>query len=416
MTPLVAAPEAGRRAGARGSKTSLALGNLRAVVILIVIGFHSVLAYLGSQPAVQAPFDLPPYSWRAIPILDHERWFGFDLFCAFQYVFLMPFMFFLSGLFVWPSLARKGTWTFLSDRCLRLGIPFLLGVYLLMPIAHYPVYRVTASDPSWSAFWVHWTALPFSPSGPLWFLWHLIAFNLVAVAAKVLAPRWTEALGGLSDTSPAKSFLALLLVSTLAYVPLAHFYPPWDLAQYGPFAYQPGRWLHYAVYFLAGLVVGSRGLDHGILNADGPLAQRWLSWTAGAMAAFMLWLIMTALTMQKSIGAIPGLGTMADVAFALSSATACFAFAAIFLRFAVRPWRGFDSLSANAYGIYLIHYVFVIWLQYLLLGAPLFAVAKGVIVFTGTLVASWVVVTAWALVPAAARLMRAQRHRAEGAS
>lgn len=85
--------------------SSIALSNLRAFVILIVVAFHSVLAYLGSAPIAAAPFDDPPYRWIATPILDNERWFGFDLFCAFNYVYLMHFMFFLSGLFVWPSCA-----------------------------------------------------------------------------------------------------------------------------------------------------------------------------------------------------------------------------------------------------------------------------------------------------------------------
>jgi hypothetical protein len=66
------------------SKSSLALGNLRSSVILLVVGFHSALAYLGSQPASQPPFDSPPYDWLAFPIRDAQRWFGFDLFCAFQ--------------------------------------------------------------------------------------------------------------------------------------------------------------------------------------------------------------------------------------------------------------------------------------------------------------------------------------------
>jgi hypothetical protein len=34
------------------SRTSLALNNLRAVVIVIVLAFHSVLAYLASLPAL----------------------------------------------------------------------------------------------------------------------------------------------------------------------------------------------------------------------------------------------------------------------------------------------------------------------------------------------------------------------------
>jgi hypothetical protein len=42
------------------------------------------------------------------------------------------------------------------------------------------VYRVTAVDPGLAAFWQHWLALPFWPSGPPWFLWVLLVFNLIA--------------------------------------------------------------------------------------------------------------------------------------------------------------------------------------------------------------------------------------------
>jgi surface polysaccharide O-acyltransferase-like enzyme len=48
-----------------------------------------------------------------------------------------------------------------------------------------------------------------------------------------------------------------------------------------------------------------------------------------------------------------------------------------------------DSLSRNAYCMYLVHYVFVVWLQYALLNAPLFALGKAAIVFGATLVLSW---------------------------
>ena len=50
----------------------------------------------------------------------------------------MSLMFFLSGLFVWPSLMRKKDWTFVRDRVLRLGVPYVLGVAIVMPIAVYP--------------------------------------------------------------------------------------------------------------------------------------------------------------------------------------------------------------------------------------------------------------------------------------
>src|SRR3954454_20178507 len=89
-------------------RSSLALGNLRAFVILLVLSFHSVLAYLQFLPSRPYSFDEPPYLWRAFPIVDTERFVGFVFFCAWQDVFLMSLFFFLSGLFVWRSLDRRG--------------------------------------------------------------------------------------------------------------------------------------------------------------------------------------------------------------------------------------------------------------------------------------------------------------------
>src|SRR5437870_1149878 len=123
-------------------RTSRALDNLRAVVIVIIVAFHSVIAYVAYLPATPYPFDAPPYLWTTFPIIDSARWFGFDLFCAFEDIHIIALMYLLSGLFVWPSLARKGRWGFLRDRMLRLGVPFALVVGILMPLTHYATYRV----------------------------------------------------------------------------------------------------------------------------------------------------------------------------------------------------------------------------------------------------------------------------------
>src|ERR1700694_4494529 len=179
------------------SRSSLALRNLRAIVILIVLGFHSMLAYLVWVPAAGADFDRPPYAWRSFPIIDSHRFFGFDLFCAWQDVYLMALMFFLSGVFVWPSLVRKGSGTFVADRFLRLGLPFVLVAAFLMPLAHYPPYLQTAVDPGVAAYFNHLLALPIWPSGPVWFLWLLRIAGLGAATLHRFAPRWGEALARL---------------------------------------------------------------------------------------------------------------------------------------------------------------------------------------------------------------------------
>jgi glucans biosynthesis protein C len=177
------------------SPTSVGLNNLRGIVILIVLGFHSALAYVSWVKAPTVDFDSPPYAWRAFPIVDDHRFFGFDLFCAWQDVYLMSLMFFLSGLFVWPSLLRKTEWTFVRDRLLRLGIPYAFGVAVIIPIAIYPAYAVTTVDPSLAAYWDALRALPFWPNGPLWFLWQLLVLNVIAALVYWIAPNALPLLG-----------------------------------------------------------------------------------------------------------------------------------------------------------------------------------------------------------------------------
>src|SRR5215470_696569 len=253
-------------------RSGLALNNLRGVAVLMVVAFHSVAAYLGSQPVTPHPFDSPPYGWRAAPIIDVTRWFGFDFFCAFEFLYLMQLMFFLSGLFVWPSLSRKGGASFLRDRFLRLGVPFLFGAYLLMPLAYYPVYRVTALDPSWSVFWSHWLALPFWPSGPMWFLAFLLTLNVVAAGLYWLAPYSGEFLARLAakvDSDPSRHCLGWVVISVVVYLPLAAMFAPWQWVAFGPFALQPGLAPQYVIYFFTGIAVGAHGLECGVLRSDG---------------------------------------------------------------------------------------------------------------------------------------------------
>jgi len=380
-----------KQACANMSRSSLALSDLRAAVILIVLGFHSSLAYLDSLPPSAQPFLSPPYPWRSFPIIDNERWLGFDLFCAPQDVYLMSLMFFLSGVFVWPSLARKGSWDFIRRRVLRLGLPFGLAVFLLMPVAHYPVYLVTAVDPSAVAFWQSYRALPFWPNGPLWFLWQLLVLNIAAAGVHWLAPGWEAPLGKMASLGghPSRFFAGLVTASALAYVPLAIAFTPWEWLQLGPFGLQLSRPLHYAVYFFAGVGIGIYGIEKGLLASDGVLARRWAMWLVAAFAAFLLWITPTALIFKLWDAAPLGLQIIADLGFVLSCASSCFFLVAVFLHFARNRSRVLDSLSRNAYGMYLVHYVFVVWLQYALLNAPLFAFAKATIVFGGTLVLSW---------------------------
>jgi hypothetical protein len=393
-------------------RASLALDNLRGFVILLVLSFHSVLAYLNFLPASPFPFDAPPYLWRAFPIVDTARWFGFDLFCAWQDVFLMSLFFFLSGLFVWPSLERKGVRTFLHDRIVRLGVPFAFVVALLMPLANYPTYLQAATDPSFSAFWRHWLALPFWPCGPMWFLWLLLAEDFAAAALHRFAPQWGDTLIRFSSSSgdrPMRYFAGLVIASALAYVPLALAFTPSAWLAVGPFGFQLSRPLHYAVYFFAGMGLGACGIERGLFAPDGFLVRHWTLWLIAALGSFLLWMALTALTMSNTDSSSLGLQILDDLSFVLACFSSCCAMLSLVLRFGGRRLPVLGVLKRDAYGMYLVHYVFVVWLQYTLLAAALLAVVKGAIVFGGTLLLSWGTIAAVRRIPPAAQVIGADR-------
>jgi glucans biosynthesis protein C len=305
---------------------------------------------------------------------------------------------------VWPSLSRKGVRSFLAGRAYRIGVPFILGTAILMPAAHYPVYRLTATDPSVSAFWAHWIALPYWPNGPLWFLWQLFLLNLAAAALFLLWPgfaRFAERALANARDFPGRVILVFGGFTILAYLPLASIFKPWEWSQIGPFSVQSAQALLFPTYFFAGIAVGANGFERGLLDADGALARGWRRWLGMAGAAFVAWLCVTALTYENKT--LPGLETLSALLYAISSATACPAIIALFLRFATARVPAAESLAGNAYGIYLVHYFPVIWLQYLLLAAPLWGFAKGMSVAAASLALSWAVAAASARILSPAR-------------
>jgi peptidoglycan/LPS O-acetylase OafA/YrhL len=384
-------------------KYNVAIGYLRAFVTVLVLAHHAVLAYHPYAPPAPAALSAQPRWWKAFPIVDSQRWPGFALFVGFNETFFMSLMFLLSGLFVWQSLERKGSTAFLRDRFLRLGVPFLVAAAVLAPLAYYPSYLTTDTNPSLAAFWKQWLSLGDWPAGPAWFLWLLLAFDCVAALLFVLAPKSGKIPLGNSQR-PARFFGLLVAVSAAAYIPMVLIFNPLVWASFGPFAFQTSRLFHYGVYFLAGEGIGAYGIERGLLAPDGKLARRWPVWVLTMLVGFAVAAIITVIVATSH----PGSQLWAAIggfAFVLSCAASSFGFLAIFIRFASRRVRVFDSLRDNAYGMYIVHYAFVSWLQYVLLRAPMSAIAKGTIVFLGTLALSWGTTAALRRIPAVARVI-----------
>jgi len=385
---------------------NVAMGYLRAWITLLVVAHHAVLAYHPHAPPPPASLATPPMIWGAFPVVDTHHWPGIDLFVGFNDIFFMSLMFLVSGLFVWPSLERKGAGRFLADRVRRLGIPFVVAAAFLAPLAYFPTYLQSGGTGGVRGFWQVWRALPAWPAGPAWFLWVLLVFGAVAAALTRLAPGWGNALGRLVGRfqRPAALFALLLLVSAAGYLPLAIGLDPVRWLSWGPFFLQASRPLLYAAYFFTGVGLGAYGLERGVLARGGLLGRRWPAWVLASLGAFLVCLASFLVALSR--GAASGAGTWAavDVTFLVSCAASSFALLALSIRLARRGRVG-DSLSANAYGIYLLHYPFVSWLQYALLGSALSGAAKGTLVFAGAVALSWATTALLRRIPAVARVL-----------
>jgi peptidoglycan/LPS O-acetylase OafA/YrhL len=376
-----------------------ALDRARTFITLLVLLHHSVVNYthFGSG--------------------DRMRWLGFDLVVLFDDSFFMACMFLISGLFVRDSLKRRGSANFLGNRAFRLGVPFLISIFVLMPIAYYPTFLryhlPGTTDFNFFHFWWHTLTIGPWPSGPAWFLWVLLSLDALAAAIWLIAPRALEALGRpiyALRYRPGVAFAAFLMFSVIVYLPMHLMFGDASWLEPGgyPLPIQTSRILLYGGYFFLGIGVGAVDLRAGLLAQNGELASRWKIWLGFALLfyAAILLLVYTHHNWIADFNS-PPLWWRTDygVAFAMFSAAMTFAVPAFYLRFAKSSLRLLDALRPSAYGIYLLHYIFIIWLQYAVYDPPLPAFAKFAIVFIATLSLSWGLTVLLRKIPLIARMI-----------
>ncbi len=343
---------------------------------------------------------------------DKARWLGFDLMVLFNDSFFMACMFLISGLFVCESLTARGSLNFLANRAWRLGIPFLVSIFVLMPIAYYPTFLryhlPGTTDFSFLHFWGRIFTVGPWPSGPAWFLWVLLAFDAIAATVWSVAPGAIRALGNAIQAlryRPGVAFVAFLIFSIVVYLPMRLYFGDaawYELDNKYPLPIQTSRIFLYSGYFLVGVGIGATDLRSGIFAENGELAGRWKTWLGIALAFYgaILLLVYAHHNWVADFNAPPLSWRLAyGLAFALFSGAMAFAEPAVFLSFAKAPLRLLDAMRPNAYGIYLTHYIFIIWLQYAVYGLSLSPFVKFAIVFVGTLAASWAVTALLRKVP-----------------
>ncbi len=300
----------------------------------------------------------------------------------------MSLMFFISGLFVWPALKAKGARIFLRDRLLRLGLPFAAGVVFLMPIAYYPSWLAAGGAPGYLKFWP-----PLHPEGRVVSRAPVVHLAAPAfrrgrirhlLAAALERPRICRSVGdeGFPDTVPR---ILLRLCSDARPLRLRDLDPPLSLPHCG-FSWQ--GFSSESTWFIAGIRIGSSRIKDGILAENGLLARHWPWWISACAIAYNLLVFVPGIV--KNLRASRQAHDLTYVTlWVLSCCASCFGLLALFRGAMTKRRAWMDSMARSAYLMYIVHYVYVTWAQYFLLGMAAPAGIKFCVTFGLAVGASW---------------------------
>lgn len=365
---------------------------LRSFIIILVVAHHSALAY-----TTFGKFNEEAYILSTHPIIDIHKWIGLDIFVFFNDIFFMSLMFFISGVFVLASLQNKGSRSFIRDRFKRLFVPFMFGVTLLMLLAYYPSYHLAHGQNNIKDYIIDFFTIEHWPVGPPWFIWVLFLFNLVLA---LVFPYIKGLLNKLSElllifkNKPFTLLLIWFLFTWIIYVPTRLIFGPDTWTGLGPFDFQKSRLLLYFGYFIFGAVIGNIPFEKGLFSDDSSFVKKWPTWIILGVLTYLLLLVIDEpfrrliATKQINVLYVQLIYSIVYVSFCIFS---CIASLTAFKALVKSSKFWMDSLVANSFSIYLIHYIFILWSQYFLLSINLPAIIKFGITFCVVLSVSWLV-------------------------
>ncbi len=359
-------------------KRDLAIDYLRSAVTVSVVAHHSALAY-----NTFSRYDPSNYIRSTAPVVDIVRFGPLDHFVAWNDLFFMALMFFISGLFVGPSISRKGVGNFLTDRSKRLGVPFVVSAIFLSPLAFYPSWNMGDTASQGGFLLRFFTTDGWSP-GPAWFIWVLLLYCGLAAGAYHLIPEGMEKFSW-SPLSATGIIVPVLGVSLAATIPIYLLgVPVWSHIA-GPLTFPTSRGPLYLAWFFIGFALGNADPEKSLSHSH----LRW--WPLWLVVGALAYLAHAIFQSREYFPAIPPSATKVILAGVFSVCCTFTSLAALGLARSIfranRFWA--DHFAGNAYGVYIFHYVFVIWLQYALLAVHLPAAVKFVITFFLALVSSW---------------------------
>jgi fucose 4-O-acetylase-like acetyltransferase len=230
--------------------------NLRVLVIAVVVVWHTATAYLGDS------------NWYYVDRATSKAWATAFFPASVISLFALGPLFLVAGWFSARSLAHKGAGAFARARLLRLGVPLIVFIFVINPLAAYLGALGQGLHPDLADYLGGVYA-----AGPMWFVAALLVFSLAYALLRRVHPapvarRW----------SGVQVMVAAAVLIAVATFVVWHRWPPYDGSTFWDLRWQ--SWPQGAVLFALGVWAGEAGSLE-----DLTAWVRRLGWTALAAAA-----------------------------------------------------------------------------------------------------------------------------------
>ncbi len=341
------------------------LDALKAFIILLVVFYHVLMAYI---------------IYPIIPMFIHDRFihsiqnyysegeklFFLTLLLVVNAPTMMSIMFFIAGYFALAPLIKKGASQFLKDKFVRLGIPFVLGTTVLAPLAAFIAYLPRGTRVNYFAYWFLRFFRPNEFSQyHFWFLGVLLLFFLVLGLIFLIVGDKISSI----KTKPRKPsllfFMVFITITTGMYFVVNLFYPAEAFTQWYVLQFQTVIFLIYAAYFVFGIYAYTR---NWFIDGYKP---RIIPWAIAYVISIFMYLS-TILYMYTGSGRdTMVIKLVNDLCNNVSILSALFMLLAISRKYLNGDAPVLKVISKSSYSTYLIHFLVVFIVIYASRDIPL---------------------------------------------
>lgn len=401
------------------------MDHMRGFVIALVVLQHAVQGYAQQWGGRLWFIDLP------------DRSSFFDIMFMWTDSFIMQALFFLAGIFVLPSLNRRGWLSFTQEKITRLAIPMLIGIAFLVPPLRYLKYE--AMEEPGIGYMEYWFNIYLNPSNispaGFWFIAFLLLLTFLAVIIDKIFPKLLIAIGKVTDWLAANPMMGYLIIAgivsiligysdirwgTYWWMGLSDFVErnenSWFFAFLRFFSARSNMLYSYVFFFILGLGASKSGLLQNNDSMD-KAVQSWKTWLASLILLSLVysWYNQTYLLTGAFNDEIRQFfrqgGSLSDawpliwdVAPAVLVRTTLHGFLCTTQIFTIlillykftnhedgKDFSKWASLGACSYGIFFIHEPIVVWSQFMFENIGLPNGIKMILVFTIALSLSWII-------------------------